>query len=39
MMELCNIPMADFSGLIEAQKHGIKRVFQVYSQVTGTLNN
>lgn len=31
MMELCNIPMAEFSGLIEAQKHGIKRVFQVYS--------
>jgi hypothetical protein len=31
MMELCNIPIAEFSGLIEAQKHGIKRAFQLYS--------
>jgi hypothetical protein len=31
MMELYNIPMEEFSDLIEAQKHGITRAFQIYS--------
>jgi hypothetical protein len=30
MMELYNIPMEEFGDLIEAQKHGITRVFQIY---------
>jgi hypothetical protein len=31
MMELYNIPMEEFGDLIEAQKHGITRAAQIYS--------
>jgi len=31
MMELYNIPMEEFGDLIDAQKHGITRAAQIYS--------